>query len=241
LALNAANAYAGGTTVSNGTLLVIGSIGSGAVTVANGATLGGIGTINSSVTVQSGGTLSAGISIGALTISNLIFTAGSTNLVEVDLDTQTSDQVIGLNSVTYAGTLVVSNIGITALTNGAIITLFNATNYNGAFASIVPPTPGAGLAWGTSSLTTSGQLKVVAAAVSGPTISSVVQFGGNLVMISTGVPNSNQILLSSTNVAAPLATWTPVTTNAVGPDGRFTNTIPISSGQPQRFFSLSIP
>jgi autotransporter-associated beta strand protein len=48
--------YTGATTVSNGTLLVTGSLGTGPVTVAGGATLGGNGNLGGSLTIQSGGT-----------------------------------------------------------------------------------------------------------------------------------------------------------------------------------------
>ena len=49
------NVYTGTTTVNNGTLLVNGSLGSGAVTVTTGATLGGNGNLGGSLTIQSGG------------------------------------------------------------------------------------------------------------------------------------------------------------------------------------------
>jgi len=51
LTLSAANTYTGGTIVSNGTLLVNGSLGNSAVSVLPGATLGGVGTINGQVTM----------------------------------------------------------------------------------------------------------------------------------------------------------------------------------------------
>ncbi len=166
LVLLAANTFNGDTTVSNGTLKVSNTTGSGTgngnVTVFEGATLAGNGRISRSVFIQSGGTLAPGNSIGTLAISNsLIFAAGSTNLMEVNLNTRTNDVVVGLTNVTYGGTLVVSNIGAQILTNGAAFKLFNATHYNGSFASIQPPTPGPGLLWDPSSLTVNGKLKVV--------------------------------------------------------------------------------
>jgi autotransporter-associated beta strand protein len=86
---SSANTYAGGTTVSAGTLLVTNASGSGtgtgAVTVNDGGTLGGAGIINTSatnasVTVASGGSLSPGTSAGTLT---LVLGSGSLNLSEV--------------------------------------------------------------------------------------------------------------------------------------------------------------
>lgn len=72
-----ANTYSGGTTVSNGRLLVNNSTGSGtgsgAVSVTPGGTLGGTGGITGTVTIN-GGILSPGASIeslssGALTLN----------------------------------------------------------------------------------------------------------------------------------------------------------------------------
>ena len=62
--MTAANTYKGGTAVSNGTLLVNNTTGSGtgsgAVAINNGGTLGGSGTISGATTLNSGGTLAPG-------------------------------------------------------------------------------------------------------------------------------------------------------------------------------------
>ncbi len=58
--LSGANTYTGATTVSQGGLLVDGSLGSGAVTVSSAALLGGDGTIGGSVTANAGAILSPG-------------------------------------------------------------------------------------------------------------------------------------------------------------------------------------
>ena len=76
--LTGTNSYSGGTTVSNGTLLVNGAItGSGTVSVASGATLGGTGSIAGAVTVNAGGTLAPGASIESLSSGDLTFTGGT--------------------------------------------------------------------------------------------------------------------------------------------------------------------
>ncbi|MDZ4197918.1 MAG: autotransporter-associated beta strand repeat-containing protein [Kiritimatiellia bacterium] len=77
-----ANTYSGPTKVTEGTLLVTGQTGTGAVTVASGATLGGNGSIRGHATVN--GTLSPGLSVGDLVFEgNLTLASGSTSLFEI--------------------------------------------------------------------------------------------------------------------------------------------------------------
>jgi len=58
-----------------------------------------------------------------------------------------------------------------------------------------------------------------------PTISTVTKSGGNLVMGGTGNPAGMQYrILTSTNVALPLASWTPVATNVFLSDGSYSYT-----------------
>ena len=84
----AANTYGGVTTVSNGTLWVNNTSGSGTgtnrVNVAAGATLGGVGMITGAVSLASGGTLSPGTnSVGALTVGSLTLASNATFAVQL--------------------------------------------------------------------------------------------------------------------------------------------------------------
>ena len=115
MTLFATNIYTGGTIVSNGVLLVNGSIISGTnggpVTV-SGGTLGGSGTIGGAVTVQSGGTLAPGAGTNVagtvLTLnSNLTLQAGSTTIMQVSHSTN-PDQITSAGTITYGGILMVS-------------------------------------------------------------------------------------------------------------------------------------
>jgi len=73
-----------------------------------------------------------------------------------------------------------------------------------------------------------------------PTISTVTKSGGNLVMGGTGNPAGTQYrILTSTNLALPPASWTPVTTNAFLSDGSYSYTN--STGQNAAFFRLVSP
>src|SRR5207247_7163046 len=108
LVLTGTHSYTGVTTVTAGTLLVNGVIGTSFVTVTAG-TLGGNGLINGPVTIQSAGRLAPGTSIGALTISNSLSLSGVT-VMELNAAAGTNDLVRGLTSVTYGGALTLSNL-----------------------------------------------------------------------------------------------------------------------------------
>ena len=244
MVLAATNTYSGGTTISNGTLLVNGSIASG-VTVAGGA-LGGAGAISGSVDVLSGATLAPGPAFTALTIGGaLTLETGSTCYVEIDGGTLASDKVTGPSTVTYGGTLVVTNLGgTTALTNGAAFKLFAASAYNASsFAGTNLPPLGPTLAWDTSFLAVDGTLRIKTAFVPQPVIVSFGRDGlGNLILQGTnGAAGSSYTVLSSTNVAAPLSTWTTNTTGAFSGSGAFSNAIPLNVTAPQHYYLLRVP
>ncbi|MDZ4200053.1 MAG: PEP-CTERM sorting domain-containing protein [Kiritimatiellia bacterium] len=105
---NTANSYLGTTTVSEGTLLVDGQTGTGAVTVNAGATLGGTGIIVGNATVN--GKLAPGTSPGRLIFEgDLTLNSGSTSAFEIHgLLVDQYDRVEFSGSgkqLTYGGTL----------------------------------------------------------------------------------------------------------------------------------------
>jgi fibronectin-binding autotransporter adhesin len=160
LVLTGTHTYTGNTTVSAGTLLVNGMLGVSPVTV-TGGTFGGNGRIRGPVTIQSNGRLSPGVSIGALSISNSLSLSGST-IMELNAAGGTNDVVRGVTTLTYGGTLILSNL--TGITASSALKLFSANTYRGAFAALNPASPGPGLAWNTNTLTTDGTLRVVSTA-----------------------------------------------------------------------------
>ncbi len=205
LTLSTTNDYVGDTLLNSGTLLVNGAIGVTAVSVKSGATLGGSGTILGPVMVEAGGSLVPGTSMGTLTISNnLTLSDGSSSYFEADLSAATHDRVIGLNTVTFGGTLNMVMSGRSPHAGDAF-KLFSATTtatalsspYLGAFAGIVPPEPGPWLGWNTSTLAKDGTLRIISLA---PALAS--QVNGNQISLSWPSQNIGWLLQAQTNSTA---------------------------------------
>jgi hypothetical protein len=76
--------------------------------------------------------------------------------------TLSNDKISGITTVTYGGTLLITNVGANALQAGDSFQLFQATNRSGSFGTITLPSPGAGLVWVTSSLASNGRISVAA-------------------------------------------------------------------------------
>jgi len=224
LTLTGTHTYTGATTVSAGSLLVNGTIGASAVTVATGGTLGGNGTVKGPVTVQSTGRLAPGVSIGALTISNSLTLSGLT-VMELNATARTNDAVHGLTTVTYGGTLTLSNLAGTVTASNAF-KLFSANSYRGVFAALTPAIPGPSLAWNTNSLATDGTLRVVS--TSPVTMSN--NRSGNLLTFSwpadhigwrlQAQTNSNGVGLSTNWFNVPNSIATNEMSFTVDPNGR---------------------
>ena len=180
LALAATNTYRGATTVSAGSLGLVGSASisasskitisagaaldvsrrnDGTLTLVSGQTLQGGGTVLGSLVVSPGSTMLPGqSSSGILTVTNTVNLQGTT-VVAIDKTAGTNSLLGGAASITYGGTLVVSNL-TAAIAAGDSFHVFDANGYSGAFTSIVPLYPGFELAWDTFELTDSGTLGV---------------------------------------------------------------------------------
>lgn len=135
--LTGSNIYSGTTKVAAGTLIVNGThSGTGAITVNSGATLAGKGTLTGAVTMN--GTLMVGDTLA--TDKGLTF-KGALKLG--------SNAILQLNDAKAEATY----------TEGDQVRVFTGTA-TGTFKEIIPATPGEGLEWDTTSLST-GILKVV--------------------------------------------------------------------------------
>jgi autotransporter-associated beta strand protein len=242
LTLSAVNTYTGSNTVSGGTLLVSGSVLGDAI-VGVAGTLAGTGTVGGQVTVN--GTLAPGTpaATGVLTVSsNVTINASGTNIMKLKKGSLTNDVLSVAQTLTYGGTLNLTNISGTLAANDSF-KLFNAGTYAGAFTSIFPATPGAGLAWNTNNLTLNGTLSITSVGpITNANITQVTLVGTNVVIHGTNnnVPNSSfhYVVLTSTNLTLPLSNWTPVITNSFNGSGTFDYTNPIVPGQPKLFYDV---
>jgi autotransporter-associated beta strand protein len=264
--LEVANNYSGATVISNTYQIVVGassSLGSSSLirvdsgatldvsapaslSLGAGQTLSGAGTvIGGNVHFNTGSTLAPGFPDNnpyTLTMNgNLTLQSGSTNLVVVKKTTSVAnDTVVGLTSVTMAGTLVINNVG-NPLAAGDAIQLFSASSsYSISFANVIPTTPGSGLIWDYSTLNSDGKLRVIA--IPQPDITDIMVGGGNVVLSGTnnGSASTHYVVFSSTNVTLPLNQWQPLVTNPFNPDGSFSWTYTIVPAETSRFYRLQL-
>lgn len=227
-----------GLTVASGTLYLTGSNSNTGPTLVTGGFLGGTGILLSPVTVLAGGTLAPGTSVGTLTVSNRV-TLGGTTLMEITKTGYliTNDLVRGVSTLTYGGTLQLALTGA-ALVVGETVKLFDAATYAGAFTSITPA-PGAGLAWDTSALATTGTLKVKIQS-DAPSISTVgVLPDGNISLTLNGVIGQPYSVRISTNVALPFP-W-PVLSSGTIPSMPFVYSDLTATNYQERFYIISSP
>jgi len=222
-----ANTYTGSTVVSNGTLVVNGSLTNSTVNV-YGGTLAGTGTLNGPTTIF-GGTLSPagnGV-IGTLAISNSLNLQG-TLAMDINKATATNDLITGVTTVTYGGTLKVNNLAGT-LTTSDSFKLFSAGTYTGAFASITPSTPASGLVWNTNTLTTDGVLRISTGTASNPTNITVSVSSGQII-VAWPADHTGWYLQAQTNTLATGLGTNWVTIPNTSSANSYTNTINPANG-----------
>ena len=134
--LSAANNYAGGTTISSGTLKVNNTTGSGTgsgnVTIASGGTLGGNGIISGAVTNLSGGQIAPGNNgVGTNTVGALTMNSGS--LYNFEFTATANDQTV----VSSSGGLTINGGACNLYQPGGTVAYtatgtYNLIQYSGA-------------------------------------------------------------------------------------------------------------
>ena len=237
--LNANHSYAGHTAITNGTLLIEGSVGGSGVDAGVGGVLGGNGSVGTDVTVAAGGTIAPGIGIGRLTLMGSL-TNNGTFSAELSKADGTNDVIACSGTVALGGQLAVTNLAGTLALNDTF-KLFEATTFVGQFTSVSPATPGPGLAWDISGLPITGTLKIVAGITERPKITSVSYSGTNMTVSGTGGnADGTYYVVTSPDLNVPIASWTRFSTNSFAADGAFSFVIPVNSATPQAFFRLQL-
>jgi autotransporter-associated beta strand protein len=236
-----ASIYSGPTLVSGGFLQVDANILNSPVTVYGAGTLiRGTGTLGGPVAIGTNGTLSMGASIGTMVISNnLVFSNGCTCFMKCSPALGTNDQVLGLSTVTYGGTLFVTNLFNVPYANGQVIKLFDATSYQGAFSTITLPN----VVSYSNHLATDGAITVLQAAASVNTQPCPITMSKTASGMTLSWPSDHTgwRLTTQTNAIANglrmTNTWYTVTGSAT------TNsiTLPIDKNQPTIFYRLTYP
>lgn len=163
--LNSANTYAGGTTISAGTLLANNASGSGTGTgsvAVNGGALGGTGSISGAVTIGASGTVAPGTptSTGTLTFNGALTLTGTSSFkVNRNNGTPVADRIARSSGLAFGGSLVIVNSG-SSLQGGEVFTLFAAPSYSGAFTTTNLPGLNGGLNWHMANLGINGTIRV---------------------------------------------------------------------------------
>lgn len=234
LILGGTCAYNGPTTVSNGTLLVNGSISTGATTV-RGGTLGGTGALGGSVTVNSGASFAPGSSVfGTLTVTgDIVLQAGSTSLFDVDGSTPVNTAVAAGGAVTYGGILKIVSSG--TFSAGQTFTLFSGAGAASAsnFSSI-QGSPGSGLGFSF----TNGVLSVVQAGASGPeNLTNSYNASTHVLSLSWPAGQGWRLQMQTNSLSTGLSNnWIYVT------DGSVSSTnMTVDPSKPTVFFRLRYP
>lgn len=244
-------------TVANGTLFTVGNGSSAAnyqmsgttanthsfpngLYIPNNASLVGNGTIAGTLTVDSGGTLAPGSSVGKIILNNTPVLQGSV-VMEISKNgaTLTNDQIQVAGLLSYGGSLTVSNVGPTPLVFGNSFQLFNASLYVGAFSSVTLPALPPGLTWA-DQLSANGSITVIGQPV--PGIGGTTQTGANLSFnITNGIPGGTWKLITATNVALPVASWTTNLSGLFNGLGTVSVTNGVNPAEPQRYFRIKTP
>ena len=265
LTLSGANPYTGATAINNGVLALTGSgsiASSSSINVVAGAALdvSGLATptlvVGGSQTLQGRGTILGGVDsttglriapgggvgggLGTLTATNAITLGGTTWMKLNRASTPNADKLVSsLSTITYGGTLLVTNIGA-ALQVGDTFDLFDGAGLGAAtFATLQLPNY---ITWNTSNLGVNGTLSVTGF-LPGPTISSIANDGVNVTIAAGGgAANGPYTLLSSTNVALPISSWTTVTTGTFDGTGALNPplTVPVDPAAKQQFYLLQV-
>jgi len=228
-------------TIAAGATLDVSGRTGGQLTLISGQTLAGSGTVKGTTLLSSNATLAPGNAAGTFAFTgSLTLSNGSSTVMQLSKAPATNELVQVAATLTYGGTLTLTNVSSTALAAGDAFKLFSAATYTGHFAGVTPALPGLNLAWNTNSLA-AGTLSIVASPTPPPVFTSLALSGTDFVCLgSNGVPNWPYQVLATTNLTAPVSSWTVIATNQFDSAGIFTFTNPVSPATPRQFWLIQL-
>jgi autotransporter-associated beta strand protein len=203
---------------------------SGGWTVGAAQTLRGNGTVVGNLSVS--GTVAPGASIGILNVtSNVTVNSSGTLVMEVNNSSLTNDLLNVTGTITYGGTLLVTNISGTPYSNGQVLKLFNAGAYSGSFVNISVP----GASYDASNLAVNGTLTVTAVSTTPVSITAFLTSGGTALDLSWPADHTGWKLQAQTNVFT--GSWSDVT----GSTATNHMVLPVAPANKAVFFRLKSP
>jgi hypothetical protein len=184
--------------------------------IRNNATLSGHGSISGAVLVDAGGTLWAGDgagSLGTLTLDASPTLNGNVMAEIYQGNSPSADEVVlSSGTLTYGGTLMVSNNPSSTLASGDSFTLFNASSYSGWFSSVAVPALAGGISWDTNKLAATGVLDIYTFTTTPLTLSTPV----NIAAVIPALKLANHSTSARAASSYPTGWTTAVTTPGHG-------------------------
>lgn len=231
--------------INAGAFLDVTGLSSGTLYLQANQVLCGDGTLNGMLDNTAGGTVSGGTgvdpTVGTLTVKNSINLGGS-GTAWMKLNRAASPNcdrlVSSLSTITYGGTLVVTNIGA-RLQTGDTFTLFSGGGLSGgSFGTVILPNY---YTWNINNLGLNGQISVTGV-LPPPSISSVdySQLSSGTITLNAlnGAANGPVNVLTTTDLTLPISSWTVAASTTFSASGTLNLQVTVDPTQPQSYFML---